>query len=312
VPDVGQLIATGTPEYSCFSRIESLLQSPQEFTHFVERTQDKRMSREQWTHTLNFELLMLYKWAIRRYLLASSGSSVADVPKKEDRALVLLPRYGYALHALRRVAPLSALGVETLVSVPSPVLQDAARPLNAVAVALGLKQTFRLSREEPGRSVEHFARDKAPIFLTGRRSTFENIRELHPGIGICGATGTCSVIVGSKVEACTHLQRRMHERELAVSCSNHGLSVVCDNITETAECLSISGGNMTSTTRGYLVEEIKRVHPSIILALDADSETYPRLVAGYTVWSCTSDGEPQNHEGFARDPVCGWPGDYLT
>lgn len=310
---VGQTIRTGTPQEEFLSSLERLIKSPEVTAQLGGVTHDERMPSEAWNTLLRFELLLLYQWALRRQILSAKEGRTGGVSGDAEQILVLLPGYGFALHALRRAVPFPALGLRTVISVPTHLLGSARGPLLAIVKALGLETAVVLSDEEPAKLVAKSVQTDFPIFLTGRKSTFEMLKSQHPSARLFAATGTCSVVVSSDANALTSFERAQDAHKLSVSCSSRGLSVVCNRISDDAVVASAWGAEVRTGSRGRLVDEIVRVHPSIVLVVEENlTLDIPTELAGYIVWRCTKDGVPTHRDGFGRDPIGGWRGDYCV
>jgi hypothetical protein len=309
--DVGQVVGVGTPDDLKLEAVEALLADAARLQEFAEQTYDPRMSLDRWRVVLTVELHLLVRWAARRYLRAARGEASPGIADASDATLVLLPRYGFALHVLRRAAPLAALGQQVTVSVPLETLRDAARPISAVTQALGLEARLALSDEAPQLLVAGAERSAHPIFLTGRLATFALLRRSHPKALLCGATGTCSVVISTNEELARLLEVHLRQGGLSMSCSNHGSTLVCSDYAPSGRAYSINREANHATTPTSLAEGVRRAHPSVILAHEAPARiaSVPARLEGYTVVLCDQDGIPEAREGFGRDPICGWPGD---
>ena len=295
------------------SCLERLIRSAEVTAQLVDVTHDERMPSEEWNTLLRFELLLLYQWALRRQMLSAKEGRTGGISEDAEQILVLLPGYGFALHALRRAVPFAALGLRTVISVPAHLSGGARNPLLAIVKALGLEMAVVVSDEEPSKLVARSVQADSPIFLTGRKSTFERLKSQHPSARLFAATGTCSVVVSVDPNAINSFERAQDAHKLSVSCSSRGLSVVCNRISDDAVVASAWGTEVRPGNRGRLVEEIIRVHPSIVLVVEEDlTLDIPTELAGYTVWRCTKDGVPTHRDGFGRDPIGGWRGDYCV
>jgi hypothetical protein len=227
---------------------------------------------------------------------------------KDRRVLSLLPRYGFAVHALRRALPFALLGMNTEVSVPTQCRGEASEIIQLLSAELELHDALKLSSEPPGLLVERAEADNALIVLTGRMATFKRITSEHSCAHICGATGTCSIIIGDSFDAVHSLEMLLEAKQLSQSCSNHRASFLVD---VGSDARAFGGHNLqTGEVVEDLSNEICRIHPSIILTPQTIKTRIPESIADYTVMKCDVLGEPVSRDGFARDPICGWPGDY--
>lgn len=294
------------PNGAAVVRIDDVLASECRLRKLASHTHDSRMDHEKWKTTLKLELLLLFRWAVSRHLRAQRSTEFSCHVDPNTRVLALLPSYGVAVHLLRRAVPFALLGVNTVVSVPAQCIREAHKILRSLAAELGLSDLMSLSREPPGLLVHRAEVADAQVVFTGRSVTFRRIRSEHPAADLYGATGTCSVIVGDNLEATLSLRRRLEANRLPQSCSNCGDSF----LVEGAPDGSVLRARNLQTDE--MIEDFSRalrgIHPSVILTPSRTPIT--KVVAGYTVLECDDSGRPSSREGFARDPICGWPGDY--
>ncbi len=271
------------------------------------------MDNKRWESVLEIELLMLFKWAIRRYIGSGKKSNYSGTIDVNNQVLVLLPRYGFALHALRRAIPFATLGMRTVVSVPSDYLTEAKVILDRLANEFRIEALFCVSDERPERLVHLYVEMGAIIVLTGRRSTFEVVISRYPQATMYGATGRCSVILGADRCRVASLETVLRSKLLPMSCTNHGASFICTNYLD-GELVMPSEGSNRNQVRETLSDSIRQIHPSIVLVSQNDETTVeiPMEISGYAVFKCDAQGEPLSREGLGRDPICGWPGDYCV
>jgi hypothetical protein len=308
--DVGEVVKNGSPRGDVVIRLQELLSSEDLLKDLAAATCDPRMTCERWLAVLRIELLMLFKWAVARYVGADEGRSFAGIVDAAQHALILLPRYGFALHALRRAAPFAALGMQSVISIPKQHLATARSAISPVLEALGIADVCHVSDQDPVLLVDQYAVSESAIFLTGRQSSCEAIRSRHPGASIFGATGTCGVVVAVDELTTLPLETSLSANRLSTSCSNYELSLICDGYLGSARVLNIRGTRRMAD-RGSLADCVRLAHPSVIFCLQDEAATsLPPNISGYAVIPCDSSGEPSSRWGFARDPLCGWPGDY--
>jgi hypothetical protein len=61
-----------------------------------------------------------------------------------------------------------------------------------------------------------------------------------------------------------------------------------------------------------LTESLAELHPTVVFTPAFESNPLPfDFVRGYRVLACGPGGESATSVGLGRDPVFGWPGDYL-
>lgn len=255
------------------------------------------------------ELNLLARWAARRALELQSNVD-ANPPMKDD-TLCLLPSYGFALHFIRRAAPFAALGIATTLSFPESVRVDAERVANAVALALQLQSSVRISRSTSAELVTTFARNSRRVILTGKRSTLQSIRSSHMGLKLFAATGTCTLLLGSNRNHLVAVADNLRLASLTPSCSNVANPVIVDLPLNPDGRGAQIGANLQP--REKLREIIRVLHPTNILIADPDS-TCPneaKTLMGFRLGDCDSHGAANILDGGCRDPEGGWVGDYV-
>lgn len=307
---VGQVVDTGCEPVLDLQLVEDALQ-PSELHRLAQDTFDERLSQEHWRAVLGHELVMLANWLARRALgYARAGSPSVQPP---PRAVTLLPSYGFALHALRRSVPFAALGIATTITVPEANLACAHAAIEPLVTALHLSPQLSVLAEPAPQVVQRAVHEGVPVFLTGRTDTWRLLRQAYPEATLVGATGRCAVVVSRNRAEAASLERRLDERRLPVSCSNHLLTLITDRPEEVDAPVTESLGPLGQPHPGTLGEELRRAHPSAVLipghGTDEDP-TGPSVLAGYPVVRTRPDGSARSTVGFGRDPVAGWPGDY--
>jgi hypothetical protein len=302
-PDLADVVDLGA--------LEALAGDERGLSSLAEQTRDERMSLPHWTTLLRAELLMLLAWAARRRVQRARASMDAGEDVRSGEApLVLLPRYGFAVHALRRAVPFAALGLRVTCVVAEPCQQRAAAPIHNVARALGLGGLLLLSPASPRELVRRWVAAGEPIFLTGRRETYRLLRTQFPTARLSGATGDGSVVVARTSARARYAAARVSAGQLPESCTRLAATIVADGFTSDAAVESVDGVDGRPRLRdGSLGACVRHTHPSVVLVVDDDVEAVTSL-AGYTALRCDDAGHPLTTYRFARDPVAGWPGDY--
>lgn len=306
----GALIPTTRHDQLDLARIEALATGP-ELAKLAVASRDPRMSATRWIDTLAIELLSLVMWAARRRIdaLDDKAAATAAIP---DRALVLLPRYGFAIHVLRRAVPLAACGIPTSISVPAEFLSRARAESIGLIQALGLEALLDFPAEKPASLAESAARHGQPIFLTGRVETYARLRHEHPDAQLIGATGRCAVLLTSRQQTTVELEESLRHARLEQSCSNLSQVVECDWSSEVNE-VGRTWPPLEGSAGRSLRDVLRQLHPSVVYCSDRDpaAAAAAQSLAGYTLVTCEPSGSPLNRIGFAADPIAGWPGDYL-
>lgn len=310
---VGHVVSGAVCDRDFFCRIGQLLESDRDFDRFCRKTYDKRMSFDLWGKTLVLELLMLQRWCLKRFASELKETPNTSLASADEMAVVLLPRYGFSLHLLRRAVPLAVLGMQTEVSFPRATWAEAIQASTAVIEEFHLESTLQIATENSEDVVANAVGKATPVFVTGRKSTYHLLASRYQGCRIFGATGSCLVIVGSSEEEIRNAEQRFSGYSLDQSCSNHGLSLLCDGTQENSRVIKC-WGSLASHTVGSttLANELLRVHPSVVVSVKPGRVSDHSVVAGYTLWSLDERGDLVSREGFGKDPVAGWPGDYCV
>jgi hypothetical protein len=308
--NVGQLIPYRQPYPEFLGTVDMLLADANAIHKLAEETFDRRMDRNHWRATLTVELNLLARWGARRFIEIPASQRMTSIGHK--RILSLLPSYGFALHILRRAAPFAILGIPTTISVRPDLIPPAEACLAVLRDILGLADSISLSGQSPAALVASFAASGDPIVLTGKRDTFTVLRVAYPKARIFAATGNCLVVMGSSSKNMALVEQAMARKRLNPSCSNMGLSIVCDDEApnQAIRCLS---GELARADFGTVQQEIVRVHPTVVLSIPGDDSKAwnADTVAGYKIIVCDEEGVPYGLDGVARDPIGGWPGDYV-
>jgi hypothetical protein len=308
----GKVVASGCEPALDLQLVEDALQ-PAQLDGLATDTFDPRLSESHWREVLRHELAMLAAWLAHRCLdYARAGSPLVQPP---PRAVTLLPGYGFALHALRRSAPFAALGISTTITVPAAALGAAQAAIEPLVTALRLSDRLCVLATAAPQVVEQAVREQVPIYLTGRTETWRLLRQKYPEAALVGATGRCAVVVSRHRGDAASLERRLESRRLPISCSNHLLTLITKAPDDVESPVEASLGPLGCQRPGNLGEELRRAHPSVVLVPTHGPDegvTGPSALGGYPVFYTRPDGSARSTVGFGRDPVAGWPGDYLV
>ena len=242
------------------------------------------------------DLIELLGWAARRMRAAAQGVSGESVAPRS--VLVLLPRHSLMAHVLRRAVPFAALGIPVACTAPSEVRDEAARIVRLVANALHLRPDLTWSRWDSPTSYARTSPGSLVVF-TGRRRVVAGLAA-RPGVDLLGATGRCSVVMGTNAEEVDTLLAATCSVHSAASCSRPRVGLVVDAAFTTAELRA-------SRVSVPLPETLERLHPSVLFVPDSDRATAPAFVHGYRVLACGPSGESETSVGMARDPGSAGP-----
>lgn len=304
---VGQIVPAQAVPCLEVAAIEKLIRSD-EFADLASATQDPRLAALGWEHCLKYELAMLGNWLARRTLAHyRSNHESGAVPTS---VVTLLPRYGFALHALRRSIPFAGLGIPTSISVPDECQEQARATIPPLLEALGLKRLVTLAEAAPTTVVARAAAEAVPIFVTGRLATWQCLTEQYPSAQIVGSTGECAVILSCDLTAADEIAARLADRALPISCTNHQLTLITAGPVQESSVVAHATGNFATSHPGTVADELHRVHPSVVLVPEGQDLPDDATLAGYRAVRCDSAGVASTTVGFGLDPVAGWPGDH--
>lgn len=304
---VGQLISARAALPLPVAEIETRLAGV-DFDLLASATQDRRMPVASWTHCLRYELAMLVSWLAHRALAYHSASAERSGPVPRS-VLTLLPRYGFALHALRRSLPFAVLGIPTAISVPQESRESARTEIWPLVSTLGLENVVTIGDATPAEEVRVAVANGVPIFVTGRLTTWRTLTQRYPTAAIVGATGECAAILSGDPTAAAELEDRLAERKLSISCTNHQLTIIAEASVDRA-AVTATYGTLSTAFPGTVADELRRVHPSLVLIPQGQPRPVDEFVAGYRTVECDEFGVAGSTVGFGRDPVAGWPGDH--
>ncbi len=305
---VGRIVSESvSPHLEC-AHVESILHSA-DLAGLAAATRDPRLSAAGWEHCLRYELALLVNWLARRTLRhreSATGSGGAP-----ETVLTLLPRYGFALHALRRSIPFAALGIHTTISVRDDLRSSAAEVITPLIRTLGIDDLVSLTEAPPPIAVRHAVSHHTSIFITGQLATWRHLSDQYPTARITGATGECAAIISRDPAAADQIARALANRALPISCTNHQLTLITDQPTEESPVTEATGPLGTARP-GTVADELRRVHPSVVLIPDDDDLPDSGTLAGYRAVQCDTLGVADTTAGFGQDPVAGWPGDHYV
>ncbi|ROM22353.1 hypothetical protein BK645_22565 [Pseudomonas protegens] len=286
------------------AQLQELLFERDDFEALARRLPEPRMALEKWRDVLHGELLSLFRWGLIRARESLDDQGAGQGYGQE--VLCLLPYYGFCLHAIRRAAPFALMGIPTTVSVRHDRYQEASAVIGELAVVLGVKDWLRVSEESSAELVRQFHGRDGLIVLTGKQSTYTSLRSRYPDAWIIAATGCCGVVLSVEEQPARVIEEQRQEHRLPVSCSNHGYTVLAEALTPQAAVLAINGARpaVSSTVQ----ELLGQLHPSIVLT-PPSALPLPDDLGGYSLLAC-EESAAASLDGFGRDPLGGWPGDY--
>lgn len=297
------------PEF--FDSIARLARSHSALKNIAASLRDTRVDLESWRLTLELEVKLLFAWALRRIVDLHSSETLpcALAPVVPTGVLALLPRYGFALHLLRRAVPFAALAIKTTVAFNANVADEAARMTEVVAHCFGLSGFLSAASLDPPVALSEAVKRGDLIQITGNEVTVRALRDANPSAHIFGATGRCCVVLGRSRDRVARVAVELMQRDLSVSCSNFGMAAQCESLRQEDRPALICRDGLQFDT---LDQMVRAQHPSIILLAEEQDIGLPGLISGYRAVRCDDEAVPTDWRGFARDPLHGWPGDYLV
>lgn len=312
---VGQLVDAAIPLTDEFvERLQEMLASDESLDYLARVTYDPRMPLERWRRVTQVELLQLYEWAIQRFRAAVTLQELSkSCIQSDNTVLVLLPRYGFAIHVIRRAMMFAALGLQTFCGFPADEMDDGARCVTAIAEQFGLQMALHSSTEECPRLALSLDAETTTVIITGRQETVRQVRESLKAARVLGCTGRCCVVVGSDLEQIQLLGSQIRMHQLPQSCSRLASILLTPELSPHAPVHVV--GDEHQELDGYSLGHcLYELHPSVIVtpSYQDPQDSVTTHLCGYRLFFCDRDGEPQRREGFAADPLFGWPGDYLA
>jgi hypothetical protein len=265
----------------------------------AERLRDPRIGATEWPAILAREVAATLGWVGRR-ALAAARAEPSPAGTEIGTVVGLLPRHGEAVHLLRRVLPFAVLGLPVS-AVGRPEQRDTLREQAGVLAELTGTPRVGTPREGAADLVQGLGR-RDLVVLTGAPATLTAVRRASPA-RVLAATGGCTLLVGRDPAGLGRAARLLEAVSHPGSCTSLGgawSGAVGDE--------TWSGDGGVATAR----DAVAAAHPSVIYRLGDDLGAEPAVVHGYTATPCDERGVVGTLVGFGRDPVGGWPGDFLV
>jgi hypothetical protein len=270
------------------------------------QARDQRIGAAEWDRVVARELAHILAWAVRRLRGPAYAVQPKPVWSARGRALVLLPRHGHAVHAIRRALPFALCGVPTVVTGHAHQTDLVKHVVLSCAATAGLSTTDLSAAEASAPAVVAGADPYDLVVVTGSADTATKVRQ-NTAATVLSACGQCTVGIGTRRWRLDRLGAALKRHQHPGSCTNWRGYFIGDWHT----------GSWTDAhgTSVDLPGELSRLHPTAVYApvhdLDAASDL-PRRLHGYSVHRCTTDGVVADLVGFGRDPSGGWPGDFTV
>lgn len=289
--------------YQSVGRLLEISSVPSEMTRLTAIVKEPRLDLLEWAGILALELHALLRWGLS--LAKQSLIDGRDVKGGGNETLCLLPNYGFALHTIRRALPFALLGQHVTVGVRPDKINEATNIISTLANEFCISCCLEVSPVDPKNLVRKFYQSKLPIFFTGSLENYRILRMDYPLAKITAATGRCGVVVCDDLKAGEFIARKRRRKIPIVSCSNHSTTIFVNGIRSDSLVKLVNGNVPVRPT--ILADLLRNLHPSVIFS--PESELLPEELAGYSVIPCV-DGIATRVEGFGRDPIGGWHGDY--
>lgn len=310
--DVGLLVPLATrPTADFVAALIELTESEDSIQEFARATHDPRMTREHWTTILRAELLQLLAWTLRRLTASLEPAATTREANPINSVLSLLPRYGVALHVLRRAAAFSGLGIPTACGFPDRA-QESMNVVKEIGERLAVSQTLSVLNCDCSDAGRQLDVKNTTVVVTGRAESVRNVAHSFAWQQVLGCTGRCCVVVGDDPDAVRHLARVLEGTQLEQSCARVGaVLLACGGLTADA-VIRCHCGNDWQLPGKFLAEHLNELHPSVVMTpRKSVSHSLTSQICGYRLYYCNLEGMPDRRDGFGADPVYGWPGDYL-
>ena len=294
------------PTDSFLEALDNLVHSKSLINKVAEETHDPRMSIKRWKVIFRREVLLLYRWASIRLLIASNRKSFRRVicPKS---ILTLLPQFGHASHVLRRAVPFAAVGLSTTCGFKKDVAINGSRTVSLLATHFAIEMNLHSPRTSCAQMISRAKGTDTLLIVTGKKKTADQITSMVSN-KVLGATGRCSVVLGTDRRSVQVLSEKLRMASVTNSCNRLRASFVCQRY-EAGVC--IFGAYGVGRSRYDLGNVLRRLHPSVIYVPKQNNSNIPEHMHGYKVIVCDWIGSPTDAFGFGADPIYGWPGDYL-
>ncbi|WP_159079132.1 hypothetical protein [Plantactinospora sp. BC1] len=259
---------------------------------------DPRIPAGAWDSVLARELALTLSWAARR-ALAGAAPDAGALPgaawSGDGTVVALLPRHGHAVHVIRRALPFALCGRPVRVhghDVDRTVLRRCTATVAELLELPGLT-----AGDEPASAAVAGCGPDDLVVLTGRVATVAKVRAVTTA-RVLAATGDCVVLVGTDPARLRRTAEVLRGHDHPESCTRLGGVRVGD----------LHGPALD----GSAADASAPPHPSAVYRLSGDLGEPPLAQHGYTCLPCDVDGVVGTLVGFARDPIGGWPGDFLV
>lgn len=311
---IGQLVDASRPVLpQCLDRLSVLLDDNGERDALAAVCRDPRVPADAWAMIWLREIAQLLQWCAYRAMAALADpdpSALQRTPVRSGMVLSLLPRHGVAVHLLRRALPFAALGMPVIAGFPKNLHAQGSAVAARLAAALGVADLVRVP-DTPGHVlVKELDREpEATVVVTGRPQTVATVRSATRH-HVVGCAGRCAVVVADDAATLAEVRAWLAAYNKPRSCTRLVAAFLGQ-----VHSPSWRGWHESTGGRDYNRDEaLQRLHPSIIYHYDyehGDGGDSTGEIAGFTVIPCDARGGVETLIGFARDPVYGWPGDFL-
>jgi len=298
------------PNDSFIAALTRLVGNERAFLAFAQATQDSRLTEETWQLVLRKELLLLNHWAFRRILCCAKHANKrgASHVRGPNRVLSLLPSTGPAIHLIRRGVPFAAVGIPTSCAFPLKAKFDKVKSVRSVALALGVEKWLTLSKDSPTDAVAAVRKGDL-IVVTGKQKSFSTVAAKAKEATCLGSCGRCAVVLGPSHLEVAKIMKDLGANQVANSCTRVRAGFVFHGKGRDRRLVRGLG---EQPWVGELRLVLQRLRPSVVIRILSGKRKHStEMLCGYRVLYSDTRGHVEDSHGFAADPICGWPGDYL-
>jgi hypothetical protein len=264
----------------------------------AEALRDPRIPSAHWPRVLARELATMLGWAARRRMAyAAAGqlavSAVQPAWSAAGTVLALLPRHGHTVHLMRRALPFTLCGIPVQVSGHDSD-RDIITAVLAVLIDLLNLPEINVHPDTARTAVSQMHEDDL-VVLTGAPASLPAVR-VATSARVLAATGGCVLLVSSDPAALRRAAAVLGRDDQPDSCTRLGGAWLIKP--------DVAGNRRHGPPIGAM-------HPSAVYRLTPNLGEPPLSYDCYTCLPCDEHGVVGTLVGFARDPIGGWPGDFL-
>ena len=304
--NVGRLIpAEYLPEEKIITKLEKISRQKRFDPNLIDKIRDPRLTKKQFEIVLKNELLELYKWLLRR-IVFSAGYNQKKNSGFFKRVYVFLPGQAIAIHLLRRAIPFACLGIPVYCFYKSKTVLGNYELSNKVFNWLGLNNKIKALKQNPKKSLPRIDKPNNLFVITGKQESFFQIKTELKKASLVGATGRCSILVTDSVPKARRIKKLLCSHIVENSCTTLKATFI---IGKSFSKFGLIKGIENNKKQYSFSEILSRLRPTIIFS--NNSSDIKRWTDQYCIKPISLNATTKDIEGLAKDPICGWPGDYL-